>query len=88
MLYAHIFEGGESIDNSNIVEMDDWTEEDIRATFIQQLGDDWAADDTGDMFGVLDPIKMVDTIEMIGTNMAQAITDAEDGGMTYLVKAV
>ncbi len=86
MTQAYFFEGGEAINSSNLVEIDDWTEADIHATFIKRLGTEWAESDVGGMFDD-DEYLLKDSIQLVGTNMAQAITDAEDGGMIYLVRA-
>lgn len=82
---AYIFEGGEGVnDEDHLTELTDWDPETIKQAFITYHGEDWAEEETDLYVGGVR--KMVDTIEIINSRFAQATTDSEDGGMTYLVR--
>ncbi len=79
-----MFEGGEFVDNQNSGDIDAWTPEGIQQAFIDYFSEGWAEEVT-DMYTGGD-MKMKDTINIVNDSMAQATTDAYDGGMTYMVR--
>jgi len=67
---ALIFYGNESIDESNEIELEDWTEESLIQACFGYKGVDWDSSDS---------------VSIVNNTFAQAVEDSEDGGMIYIV---
>jgi len=86
MVEVYVFEGGENVGEDNIMVVGEWNQEELIK--ILSLGNEDIANnvDTTDMFESETPVYIQDTFSFVGSNMAQIVTNAEDGGMTYVVR--
>ena len=82
---AYIFEGNEGIDDTCIFEVT-WTTSGIHAQLCKMYTDYECDVDVGDMFVGCDPYPISDTIHKVGEGLYQAVADAHDGGMIYIVR--
>ena len=87
MIDVYVFDGGEAVDEDNVMVIEEWTKEELIRILSMSIQDIANNVDISDMFhGDNSPIRIQDTFAFVGNNMAQIVTDSVDGGMTYVVR--